>query len=122
MNSLMGQQWSHYHLTRLLGQGGFAEVYPEERVRLEGMRAAIKVLHPLQAGEAVTDFQQEASMIARLQHPNSVRVLDFDVREGNPLLVLDSAAQGSLRHQHPRDSKLLLGQVVEYIRQAACQL
>ena len=42
MADRVGQQLGNYRLIRLLGQGGFAEVYLGEHMRL-GMQAAIKV-------------------------------------------------------------------------------
>jgi eukaryotic-like serine/threonine-protein kinase len=43
MPDRVGQQLGNYHLMRLLGEGGFAEVYLDEHIHL-GTEAAIKVL------------------------------------------------------------------------------
>src|SRR5438093_9818582 len=40
----IGQQFGNYRLVTLLGQGGYAEVYLGQHVRLD-LQAAIKVLH-----------------------------------------------------------------------------
>src|SRR5216683_2549722 len=40
----VGQQFGNYRLTRLLGEGGFAEVYLGEHLHM-GTLAAVKVLH-----------------------------------------------------------------------------
>ena len=80
MKDLVGQQFGNYHLTHLLGRGGFAEVYLGQHVRLK-MQAAIKVLHTHLADEDIEEFQREAQVVATLVHPNIVRILDFDVRE-----------------------------------------
>ena len=53
-----GQQLGNYRVIRLLGQGGFAEVYLGEHRRLK-MKAAIKVLHTHLSGEAIDAFQHE---------------------------------------------------------------
>ena len=50
MADRIGQQLGNYRLTRLLGQGGFAEVYLGEHVFL-GTTIAIKVLHTQVAPE-----------------------------------------------------------------------
>jgi serine/threonine protein kinase len=44
MSNRVGQQLGQYQLIRLLGQGGFAEVYLGEHVMLR-TQAAIKVLY-----------------------------------------------------------------------------
>ena len=44
MPNRVGQQLGNYRLLRLLGRGGFAEVYLGEHVYLK-RRAALKVLH-----------------------------------------------------------------------------
>ncbi len=121
MSDLVGQQWGKYRLTRLLGQGGFAQVYLGQHLRLN-MFAAIKILHTHLSEEGSGDFQREAQVIAELVHPHIVRVLDFDVQEGVPFLVLDYAANGSLRQHHPRGTRLPLNQVVHYVKQVASAL
>ena len=73
-----GQTLGHYRLVRLLGQGGFAEVYLGEHIHL-GTEAAIKLLHTQLAGEDTDAFRREARTIARLVHPHIVRVFDFGI-------------------------------------------
>jgi len=107
MAALEGKQFGAYRLTKLLGKGGFAEVYLGEHVLL-GTPAAIKVLHAeLSSGEDVS-FQREAKTIAALQHPHIVRVLDFDIQDGTPFLVMAYAAQGTLRSRHRRGQQVPL--------------
>ncbi|HLZ63203.1 MAG TPA: protein kinase, partial [Ktedonosporobacter sp.] len=70
-----GKQFGNYQLLRLLGTGGFAEVYLGHHVHLS-TRAAIKVLHTRLAAEDIAKFKNEARTIARLIHPHIVRVLE----------------------------------------------
>src|SRR6266536_5598411 len=90
MADRVGQQFGNYRLVTLLGQGGFAEVYLGQHVRLT-LQAAIKVLHTHLAGSEAEHFYQEAETIAKLTHPSIVRVFDYDVQDGMPFLVMDYA-------------------------------
>src|SRR5579864_8631198 len=67
MADRVGQQFGNYRLVALLGQGGFAEVYLGQHVRLE-LQAAIKVLYTHLTGQETVHFQQEAETIATLMH------------------------------------------------------
>src|SRR5438309_7257222 len=103
----VGQQLGNYRLVRLLGQGGFADVYLGEHVYLE-TQAAIKVLHTQLAREDIEQFRIEARTIARLEHPYIVRVLDFGVEGSTPFLVMSYAPNGTLRQRHPKGTRLPL--------------
>src|SRR5579864_9817354 len=70
MTDRVGQQFGNYRLVRLLGRGGFAQVYLGQHVRLN-MQAAIKVLHTQLADAAdIQNFYREAQTIASLIHPH----------------------------------------------------
>jgi serine/threonine protein kinase len=115
----IGQQVGNYRLTQVLGQGGFAEVYLGQHQRLP-MQAAIKILLTHIADDnAVRRFQQEARTIATLVHPHIVRILDFDIKQGLPFLVMEYAPNGSLRHRYPKGSQLPVSTVVAYVKQIA---
>ncbi len=121
MADRIGQQLGNYRLVSLLGQGGYAEVYLGQHVRLD-LQAAIKVLHTHLSGKEAEHFQQEAETIAKLRHSAIVRVFDFDVQEGTPFLVMDYAPNGSLRRRHPQGEVVPLPQIVSYVRQVAAAL
>ena len=110
------QQLGNYRLVRLLGQGGFADVYLGEHVYLE-TQAAIKVLQTQLAREDMEQFRLEARTIARLEHPHIVRVLDFGVEERTPFLVMSYAPNGTLRTRHPKGTRVPLSTVVSYVQQ-----
>jgi serine/threonine protein kinase len=119
MTDRIGQTLGNYRLTHLLGQGGFAEVYLGVHMHL-GTQAAIKLLHTLLAtpGE-MEQFRQEARIVAALVHPHIVRVLDFDVSQGTPYLVLDYAPNGSLRQRLPAGTPHDPRVVLPYLMQVA---
>lgn len=118
-----GQQIGNYHLTRLLGQGGYAEVYLGEHVDLD-IQAAVKVMRTQLASDVIDKFRSEARIVARLEHPNIVRILDFGVdnKEGVPFLVMDYAPNGCLCQRHPRGVPLPLDLIVHYVKQIASAL
>lgn len=121
MTDRQGQRLGNYRLIRLLGEGGFAEVYLGEHVFL-GTRAAIKILLVRLADEEMERFLKEARTIAGLTHPNILRVLEFGVEANVPFLVLEFAPNGTLRKRHPKGSILPLTVIVQYVSQIASAL
>ncbi len=113
-----GQQLGNYRLIRLLGRGGFAEVYLARHNYLNTY-AAIKILHVRLATGDEESFLTEARIIASLVHPHIVRVLDFGVEDNIPFLIMDYAPNGTLRQRHPRGTILPLLTIVSYTRQIA---
>jgi serine/threonine protein kinase len=119
MADRVGQRLGNYTLLRLLGQGGFAEVYLGEHFYLKS-QAAIKVLQTrLSSQEDMDGFLKEAQTIARLSHPNIIRVLDFGLDQETPYLAMDYAPNGTLRQRHPRGVPVPLGTIVPYVKQIA---
>ncbi len=121
MADRLGQQLGNYRLVTLLGQGGFAEVYLGQHLRLN-LQAAIKVLLAHLTDREAEHFQQEAQTIATLVHPAIVRILDYDVQEGTPFLVMDYAPGGSLRRRYPKGAVVPLPQIVSSVKQVAAGL
>ena len=119
----VGQQLGNYRLNRLLGRGGFANVYQGEHVYLK-TQAAIKVLHARLATSDQDNFLNEARTIAALDHQHIVRVLEFGVepQDDIPFLVMTYAPHGTLRERHPKGSRLSLASILPYVRQAAAAL
>jgi eukaryotic-like serine/threonine-protein kinase len=67
-----------YRVLRALGHGAMGTVYLCEHLTLD-KPVAVKLLHPelAQNPEIVARFQREALAAGRLDHPHSVRVMDF---------------------------------------------
>lgn len=117
---LLGQQFGNYRLTTLLGIGSFGDVYIGEHVTL-GSKAAIKVFREYMD---VDQFRNAVRRLARLQHPNIVRVLDSGIQNERPFLVLDYVAKGSLYQHHTQSgqARLALPIVINYVQQLAIAL
>jgi serine/threonine-protein kinase len=79
-----------YRLRDQLGRGGMGVVWRAQDERL-GREVALKVLHSWVADhpELRERFDREASALARLEHPNVVRLYDVLEDRGQTVLVLE---------------------------------
>ncbi|GHO79854.1 hypothetical protein KSD_76250 [Ktedonobacter sp. SOSP1-85] len=112
----------NYRLLKPLGESKLARVYLAEHIHL-GTQAVIKVLHTRELQEEHGElFKQEAYILAHLEHPHILRILNFDLDEGMPFLVMSYASGGSLQMRHPSGSRVPLPQVNDYVQQIASAL
>jgi len=79
-----------YDVIRCIGHGGMGVVY-EGMQQATGRRVAIKFLLELTHGSenARHRFEREVEVVARLQHPGIVRIIDSGVRKGRYFYVMD---------------------------------
>lgn len=117
-----GQRLGDYLLTRRLGQGTYGTVYLGQNIH-DQTQAAIKVLE-IPSSEAklknfFRNFTKEARLYHRLQHPHIIKLLDFDIEEDTPFLVMDYAPNGTLRDRHKKGLVVPLDDVVTYVSQVA---
>ena len=84
-----------YRIVRTLGVGGMGAVYLAHDTRLANRAVAVKEMvpdptaSPAEQAQAQQQFQQEASMLASLDHPNLPRVYDYFTEGGKHYLVMD---------------------------------
>ncbi len=92
-----------YVITHLVGQGGMGAVYQADDLRLRGRVCAVKEILPDLISipgieeQAHEQFYREASVLARLDHPNLPKVSDFFQEAGREYLVMDFVAGPDLR-------------------------
>lgn len=67
-----------YRVEAILGQGAMGTVYEVERIS-DGRRFAAKVLNVKPDYRAMARFAREAQLLARLQHPNLITIVDVDI-------------------------------------------
>ena len=96
-----GQYFGRYYLTERLGEGGMAVVYKAYDTRLE-RDIAIKIIRREAFSEEALEevlkrFEREAKSLAKLSHPNIVKVHDFGEHEGSPYLVMEYLPGGTLK-------------------------
>jgi serine/threonine-protein kinase len=119
-----GTQFSNYEIESLLATGGMAEVW---RAKMKGVagfekRVVIKtMLTSLQhRPELVEMFVSEASLAARLSHPNIVDVFDFGQLEGRYFIAMSFVPGLTLRSVHRRllvrNQRLPLGAALHVAR------
>ena len=95
--------WSRYRIIHLVGQGGMGAIYQAEDTRLEGRLCALKeiILEPGDSHEhyeqVQAQFHREASVLARLDHPNLPKVSDYFLYDGRDYLVMDFVPGRDLR-------------------------
>jgi serine/threonine protein kinase len=88
-----------YRIDRLIGEGGFGQVWRAIRER-DGVLVAIKILHLelIRSNDALTRFERELQAIGRLDHRHVVHALDQGtLADGRPFLVLEYIEGPSLR-------------------------
>jgi eukaryotic-like serine/threonine-protein kinase len=102
-----------WKLERLIGVGGMASVYAA--VHRNGMRGAVKMLHPDMAalGDARNRFLREGYVANAVDHDGVVKVLDDDVTDdGTVFLVMELLDGASIEAlAAPRQGRLRLAEV-----------
>ena len=103
-----------YRLVTAVGTGASAHVYLADDVSLK-RQVAIKILHPALAGDLafLKRFRAEARAVAALNHPNILQVYDWGEENGEPYLVLEYLAGGSLRQIYDTGDLLTPEQAVQ---------
>ncbi len=94
---------TRYQVKEIIGQGGVGCIYLAEDLRLEGRLCAVKeveydlALPEDMLKEARDQFQREATILARLDHPNLPKVSDFFSIRDRDYLVMDYVPGKDLR-------------------------
>src|SRR5262245_232741 len=112
-----------YRVERLLGEGGRKRVYLARDIRLE-RQVAVAVMKTEGLDTAGRErVRREAQAMARLgDHPNIVTVFDVAEQQGQPLLVSQYMAGGSVEHLlgKAEDHRLPVADTV-HIAEQVCQ-
>ncbi len=116
-----------YSVRQIIGRGGMGSIYLAEDARLPGRLCALKeVQQDPELPEATRlqgreQFYQEASVLARLDHPNLPKVSDYFSEGERDYLVMDFVRGEDLKtlmDQARREGRFLpLSDVVDWARQ-----
>ncbi|MBT7694460.1 MAG: serine/threonine protein kinase, partial [Gemmatimonadales bacterium] len=115
-----GEKIGDYEVLERVGRGGFGVVY-RARDPVLNVDVALKLI-PVSPGvedEVQERFAQEARAVARLDHPNIVRVRTAGWDPRGPFLVMDFAPGESLQHRLEREGPLPPVEAVAIARQLA---
>jgi hypothetical protein len=113
-----------YVILELVGIGGMGRVYRAEQTNL-GRTVAVKIIHPHLVGEenAAARFITEARAASRLNHPNSVGVIDFGKTEDGQLyLVMEFLRGKDLARVQYEEGPLSFRRIVSILRQMLAAL
>jgi serine/threonine protein kinase len=90
MNKMIGKTIGKYKILKLIGNGGMADVYYAEHNTLKS-GAAIKHLFPNLASNpsVVKRFELEGQRMAKIIHPNVVRVFDYEKNDEGMFLIME---------------------------------
>lgn len=109
-----------YHIQELMGQGGMSAVYKAEDPNLKRV-VAVKMIHSHLSSDPgfVSRFEEEATSIAQLRHPNIVQVYDFNVEDEIYYMVMEfipgETLQDNLKRLNNVDRRMSLEDVVKYM-------
>lgn len=95
--------WERFRIIEIVAQGGMGSIYRAEDIRLMGRICAVKEIQvdptttPDEQEQSREQFHREASVLARLDHPNLPKVSDFFHEDGRDYLVMDYVPGPDLR-------------------------
>jgi serine/threonine protein kinase len=115
-----GQMLGPYRIIEQIGEGGMATVYKAYQASMD-RNVAIKVL-PSQladSAEFTQRFQQEARIIAKLEHPHILPVFDYGESDGITYFVMRYLDAGTLREKMEQGRPLALSDVDRLFTQLA---
>jgi serine/threonine protein kinase/WD40 repeat protein len=104
-SGVAGGQVGPYKLLRMLGEGGFAEVYLAEQQKPVKRRVALKVIKlGMDSKQVIARFEAERQALALLDHPNIAQVYDAGTTEaGRPYFVMEHVKGVSLTEHCDRE-------------------
>lgn len=112
---------NEYKLQRLLGSGGFSDVWLAQYSVAGNMEVALKIYAPEKGldSDGQNTFMKEYQLVYNLIHQHLLTAKHFGVFDGSPYLVMPYCKNGSaLKHSGEMDEK----QLAVFMQQAASAL
>jgi serine/threonine protein kinase len=118
---LGGTVLGKWRLGRFLGEGEFGAVYEGAHTVIDGLRSAVKVLHPHKALDPATirRFINEASAASHANHENIIRIYDGDAQPGGTCYLAMELLTGTTLRQRLKAGPLDLQKTIHIAIQIA---
>src|SRR5690242_16799487 len=117
----VGQDVGSYRLMAEISHGRYANVYQAVHRILSSRVVALKLLYTAQLHneDDQEEFFREARILAELQHPHILPLVDADIYEGFPYIMTEFATHGSLRSRLNRQpsAPLPVGEALSVLKQ-----
>ncbi len=123
MDELIGKTLRSYEIRSVIGVGGFGTVYRAYQTSI-ARDVAIKVISPQAANSErfIQNFEREAKLIGRLEHPHIVPVFDFWRDPHGAYIVMRYIGGGSVEASLIQNGPWSLEQTADLLDQVASAL
>jgi eukaryotic-like serine/threonine-protein kinase len=107
-----------YRILERMSSGAMGVVYRGVRTKLD-RPVAIKVMHSalIDGSKGKKRFEREAQLMARLDHPHCVSIIDYGVHRQKPYVVMELVRGQSLYEMLAELGRLEIPRAVEVMRQ-----
>ena len=107
-----------YRIIERISQGAMGVVYRAVRTNLD-RQVAIKVMHVAlpEAMKVRERFEREAQVMARLDHPHCVSIIDYGLHDNKPYVVMELVRGRSLHELLVEQKRLEIPRAVDVMRQ-----
>lgn len=107
-----GEQFGRYRIDRVIGEGGMGVVYAATDLRLQRTVAIKVITGPLATNpDFLRRFHGEAAVLAQLDSPYVISIIDHDEIDGLPYIVtqyVDGSDLGTLLREGPLTARMAL--------------
>ena len=122
-----GAMIDDYRIVSFVGKGSYGAVYRAQQQSLNNRSVVIKVLQSTWSQPLISQFQQEATLLASVSHPYILPVYGYGMIHARaktatayvPYLVLPYADHGSLADLYTKEGPLPLRRVVSFMEEVA---
>jgi Protein kinase domain len=117
----------NYRIVSFVGKGSSGAVYRAQQLSLNNRSVVIKILQSTWEPSLISQFQQEAALLASVAHPYILPIYGYGMIRARakmasayvPYLVLPYAEYGSLADLYAKAGPLPLRRVVSYMEEVA---